>query len=308
MTKQQLHKYLSERVRDVNQDISCWYFLIQATVDQVFKFKQHVKLQDPDVKPTMSFQDFKKMFDRLMEYNEKDCKKLCFEIFTYVKDPILERESADAIKRVQMYQPNEHDFANGLAGNGIPFSRKKIQSNYTCITLYMLYKLMFNDNHTISDDITLLMKKLKNKNKNLEEIMMYTKMSNLVSSKRLQDMYGDQYDNFKTIITPEKKTKKKSQKVNYIFKNMLKPKPKNVSKDVGLISNCEIKGSEVTNVPAFMKKLKTITNKTPRALSQPKSIGLAKYASENPDKLYLPISKLDQLVLDLEEENYDKGM
>ena len=124
MTKNMLQKYVVERLKDVNNDINSWSFLTQAIVDQVFKYKQHMKVQDSDTRPTLSFQDFKKMFDRLMQFNEKDAKKLCFEIFTYVKDPILEREANEAIKRAQLMQPNEQDIANNLAGGSTQFNRK----------------------------------------------------------------------------------------------------------------------------------------------------------------------------------------
>ena len=74
MTKNMLQKYIFKRLKDVNNDIKSWSFLTQAIVDQVYKYKQYRKLPDSDIKSSLNFQDFKQMFDRLMQFNEKDSK------------------------------------------------------------------------------------------------------------------------------------------------------------------------------------------------------------------------------------------
>ena len=69
----------------------------------------------------------------------------------------------------------------------------------------MVYKIMFNDNHTLINDVLTLMNKLKAMNSDLEEIKMYEKMSSLVSPQRLTKMYGSQNERFKSTLTTEKR-------------------------------------------------------------------------------------------------------
>lgn len=137
----------------------------------------------------------------------------------------------------------------------------------------MLYKMMFNDNHTLSNDILVLMKKLKRKNSDLEEIKMYEKMSSLMSPQRLADMYGSQNNHLKNLITPEKRSKnKKSPKANKLFKNLI-----SISKNEnrGKSSNKDTKMSE-PSYTGFIRTSKTsnFANLSPNNKKKKSSINI----------------------------------